>query len=73
MQDTRWGGGVYSSAEKQSVYSTAPADWEKKSLKTSDLDDYIWTYNNKAADWLFVAPVYNDIEKEFRISFYSAF
>ena len=25
-QDTRWGG-VYSSAEMQSVYSTAPADW----------------------------------------------
>ena len=27
--DTRWGGGSYSSAEKQSVYSTAPADWAK--------------------------------------------
>ena len=27
-QDTRWGGGgSYPSAEKQSVYSTAPADW----------------------------------------------
>ena len=26
MQDTRWGGS-YPSAEKQSVYSTAPADW----------------------------------------------
>ena len=27
IQDTRWGGGSYPSAEKQSVYSTAPADW----------------------------------------------
>ena len=26
-QDTRCGGGSYPSAEKQSVYSTAPADW----------------------------------------------
>ena len=28
-QDTRWGEGSYPSAEKQSVYSTAPADWAK--------------------------------------------
>ena len=27
IQDTSWGGS-YPSAEKQSVYSTAPADWE---------------------------------------------
>ena len=26
IQDTRWGGGSYHSAEKQSVYSTAPAN-----------------------------------------------
>ena len=30
MQDTRWGGGSCASAEKQSVYSTTPADWANK-------------------------------------------
>ena len=30
-QDTHWGGS-YPSAEVQSVYSTAPADWAKKNL-----------------------------------------
>ena len=29
MQDTRWGWVSYPSAEKHSVYSTAPADWAK--------------------------------------------
>ena len=30
IQDTRWRGGSYPSAEVQSVYSTAPADWARK-------------------------------------------
>ena len=31
IQDTRWGG-AYVSAEKQSVYSTAPANWTGRQL-----------------------------------------
>ena len=27
IQDTSWKGGAYTTAEKQLVYSTAPADW----------------------------------------------
>ena len=34
MQDTRWGGGSYPSAEKQTVYSTAPANWRRVFLST---------------------------------------
>ena len=33
-QDTRWEGGSYPSAEKQSVYSTAPADWTCKQMNS---------------------------------------
>ena len=30
------GGGSYPSAEVQSVYSTAPADWEKRELRETE-------------------------------------
>ena len=38
IQDTRMGGGSYSAAEVQSVYSTAPADWAKSKKRDKYLD-----------------------------------
>ena len=32
---TRWGGGSYPSAEKQSVYSTTPADWATETTESA--------------------------------------
>ena len=39
MQDIHGGGGAwsYSSAEKQSVYSTVPADWAKDRCKKDEV------------------------------------
>ena len=48
IQDTSWMWGSYPSAEKQSVYSTAPADWATEYGEACDWkkDDHIILVHN---------------------------